>query len=86
MEVSSQLHTPATLPQLKQSPHTHWTGGVVSSRAGMDAVDKRKISFPARNHTLVVKLADHCYTKISCIPHQTGKRYNSNCRTEILNK
>jgi hypothetical protein len=38
MEVSGQLHPPAALP-----PGTHWIGGCVGARAGLDAVQKRNI-------------------------------------------
>jgi len=41
MEVRNHLHTPATLP-----PGTHWIGGWVGSRAGLDVVVKRKIPSP----------------------------------------
>jgi len=40
MEVSGQLHTPATLPPAKGTG-THWIGGRVSHLAGLDAVVKR---------------------------------------------
>jgi hypothetical protein len=40
MEVSGQLHGSATI-----YPDTHWIGGWAGPRAGMDAVEKRKI-FP----------------------------------------
>jgi hypothetical protein len=40
MEVSGQLHVPAALP--------HWIGGLVGSRAVLDAVVKRKIPSPRR--------------------------------------
>jgi hypothetical protein len=42
MEVSGQLHAPATLSRGK-APVTHWIGGWVRPRAVLDAVVKRKI-------------------------------------------
>jgi hypothetical protein len=42
MEVSAQLHDLAALPQEKAAG-THWLGVVVSSRAVLDFVEKRKI-------------------------------------------
>jgi hypothetical protein len=33
--VSSQIHAPSALPQRK-SPGTHWIGGCVGPRAGLD--------------------------------------------------
>jgi len=38
MEVSGQLHAPAALPQ--RAPGSHWIGGWVGSRAGLDTVNK----------------------------------------------
>jgi hypothetical protein len=42
MEVTDQLHAPAALPPVKALPHTHWIGGSVNPRAGLDDVEKRK--------------------------------------------
>jgi hypothetical protein len=42
MEVSGQIHVPAALPQGK-APDTYQIGGWVDTRAGLDAVVKRKI-------------------------------------------
>jgi hypothetical protein len=42
MEVSGQLHTLATLP-LRKDLVTHWIGGWVGLRAGLNVVTKRKI-------------------------------------------
>jgi hypothetical protein len=39
---SSQLHAPAALPQGK-APGNHWILGWMGPRAGLDAVEKRKI-------------------------------------------
>jgi hypothetical protein len=44
MEVSGQLHTPTALIPGKYSPDIHWIGGRVGTRAGLDAVENRKIS------------------------------------------
>jgi len=44
MEVSGQLHAPVALPPGKEPPVTHWIGGCVGPRAGLDAVVKKKIS------------------------------------------
>jgi hypothetical protein len=43
MEVSGQLHAPASLPPGKD---THWIGGWVGPRAVLDTVVKRKIPNP----------------------------------------
>jgi len=46
MEVSGQRHAPAALSPRKRAPGTHWIGGWVSPRGGLDAVVKRKIPSP----------------------------------------
>jgi hypothetical protein len=41
--MSDQLHAPAALPSRKDpSPRTHWVGGLVGPRSGLDGVEKRK--------------------------------------------
>jgi hypothetical protein len=61
--VSSRLQTPAALPPGKKATGTHWVGGWVDPRAGLDDVEKRKIltlpglelrslGRPARNQSL----------------------------------
>jgi len=42
MNVSGQLHAPA-------APRTHWIGGWVSPRTGLDEVVKRKLLSPCRD-------------------------------------
>jgi hypothetical protein len=49
MEVSGQLHA---LPAL--TPGTHWIGGWVGPRIGLDATEKKKL-VPVGNRTLVVQ-------------------------------
>jgi hypothetical protein len=46
MEVSGHLHPPAALLQRKEAPGTHWIGGWVGPRAGLDDVEKGKFIFP----------------------------------------
>jgi hypothetical protein len=41
MEVGGQLHASATLPAVKNIG-THWIGGWVGPRAGLDGLEKRK--------------------------------------------
>jgi hypothetical protein len=43
MEATVQLHALAALPPRKEPPVTHWIGGSVGPRAGLDAVEKKKI-------------------------------------------
>jgi hypothetical protein len=43
MEVSSQLHALVALPLGKITLSTHWIGGWVSPKAGVDSAEKRKI-------------------------------------------
>jgi hypothetical protein len=54
MEASGQLHAPAALFRGEEPPSTHWVGGLVGFRAGLDVGAKRKIPPSAGNRTLVV--------------------------------
>jgi hypothetical protein len=50
MEVSGQLHaSDISHPPRERAPGTHWIGGCLSPRAGLDAVVKRKIPSPCRD-------------------------------------
>jgi hypothetical protein len=51
MEVSGQLHAPSVLPPAKIAAGILSMGGWVGSTAGLNAVEKRKISCPAKNRT-----------------------------------
>jgi hypothetical protein len=58
MEVSGQLHAPATLLHDKEPPGTHWIRGWVDPSGGLDAMAmKKKIPAPAGNRTPVVQPA-----------------------------
>jgi len=46
MEVSGQLHAPASLPPRERATGTHWIGGWLDPRAGLDMVSERKIPSP----------------------------------------
>jgi hypothetical protein len=43
MEMSGQLHTSAALPLGETASSAHWFEGRASPRAGLDAVEKRKV-------------------------------------------
>jgi hypothetical protein len=43
MEVTGQLHVSVALPQAERAPDTHWAGGWVVPRFGLDALEKRKV-------------------------------------------
>jgi hypothetical protein len=49
MEVGGELHAQAALPAVERAPGTHWIGGWVGPRAGLDAVAKRKFRAPVEN-------------------------------------
>jgi hypothetical protein len=46
MEVSGHFHAPATLTLRERIPGAHWMRGWVGHKAGLDIVEKRKISWP----------------------------------------
>jgi hypothetical protein len=46
MGVSGQGHAPAALYPRGKDPDTHWIGGWVGPRAGLDAGARRKILYP----------------------------------------
>jgi hypothetical protein len=48
MEVSGQIYTPAALTPEKKASGIHGIGDWVSPRAGLDAIEKGKISYPCR--------------------------------------
>jgi hypothetical protein len=56
MEVSGQLYSPADLP-LKRSPGTHWIGGWVGPRTGLDDHGEEKILDPTGTRTLALRPA-----------------------------
>jgi hypothetical protein len=51
MEVSGQLHAQAALPPGKD-PGTHWIGGGVGPRAGVDAGEWRNTNTKIKNRSL----------------------------------
>jgi hypothetical protein len=56
MEVSSQFRDPAALPPDEIPAGTYRTRGWVGPRTGLDAVEKIKISAPARNRNPIPRL------------------------------
>jgi hypothetical protein len=48
MGVSGQHHAPAALYPGERTPGTHWTGGWVGPKAGLDTEDRGKILRPCR--------------------------------------
>jgi hypothetical protein len=48
MGVSGQHHAPATLYPREGTPGTHYTGGWVGPRAGLDTEARGKILYPRR--------------------------------------
>jgi hypothetical protein len=55
MGVSGQRHTPAALYPRGKDPGTHWTGGWVGPRAGLDAGARKKSSAPVGDRTPIVQ-------------------------------
>jgi hypothetical protein len=63
MGVSGQRHAPAALyPRGKDPPGTHWIGGWVGPRAGLDAGLEEKSSAPVGDRTPVVQSVVRNYT------------------------
>jgi hypothetical protein len=52
MGVSGQRHAPATLYPGERTPGTHWIGGWVGLRDGLNAGARRKILCPCRESNL----------------------------------
>jgi hypothetical protein len=76
MGVSGQRHAPAALYPRRKDPGTHWIGGWVGLRAGLDAGARRKILCPCRrsnlDHPIVQPVVRH-YTAWTTAPprHRT---------------
>jgi len=45
LRVIGQFHAPSAFTPGERAPRTHWIGGWLNPRAGLDAVAKRKIPF-----------------------------------------
>jgi hypothetical protein len=76
MEVSGQLYALVSLLPGKEPVVKHWTGGWVGLRTNLDAVAKRRISYPCREknpgrpaHNLVTILTELSRVLIS---HHVG--------------
>jgi hypothetical protein len=54
----------------ERSPGTHWIGGWVGPRAGLDAVVKRKIPYPlpGLKPLIIQPVAQCCTTDLSWLP------------------
>jgi len=57
MEMSGQLHAPATLCPLRETP-VSIDGGSLNPKVGLDAMEKRKLRFLCRlAHSLVTEIS-----------------------------
>jgi hypothetical protein len=82
MKVSGQLHAPAAL-FWRKNPSTHWIGGWVGPRAGLDAVAKSSQPLAGIEPPIIQPVADR-YTidlsrllvgdNLECNPHR-NERY-----------
>jgi hypothetical protein len=73
MVVNGQLLAPAALHK-ERALSSHWIGGWVGPRAGLEAMVKRKIPIPCREleHLTIQPLAQRYTTELSFI---LGNRY-----------
>jgi hypothetical protein len=62
MGVSGQHNAPAALYPGERTPGTHWTGGWVGLRAGLDAEARKKFSASVGDQTPVVQSVVSHYT------------------------
>jgi hypothetical protein len=62
MEVSGELHAPATLPPGKERPDTHWIGGWVGPQSRSVRCAEEKNPAPAENRTPVDQSVARRYT------------------------
>jgi hypothetical protein len=72
MEVSGQLHAPATLPFRERPPGTHWIGGWVGPRVVLNAAMKTEIPSPRREsniRTPIVQPVAQSYTDWAITDH-----------------
>jgi hypothetical protein len=60
--VSGQLHTSAALPPGKEAPRTHWIGGLVHPRVGLDYMEKIKLLLLLGSDPSVVQAVASRYT------------------------
>jgi hypothetical protein len=74
MEVSGQLHAPAHFTPRERTPGTHWIGDWVGTKAGLDAVMKRKIPSPCRdsNPPIIYPVAQRYTAELFRLLHNLG--------------
>jgi hypothetical protein len=72
MGLSGERHAPATLYPGERTPGTHWTGGWVGPKAGLDAEARRKILCLCRgsNFGRPVHSQDTILTELPWLSHQ----------------
>lgn len=69
MEVNSELYTPTALPLPGEgSSDTHWIGGLLGLRTGLDVLEKRKITSVGESNSSVL-------TELSRLILVTGLRW-----------
>jgi hypothetical protein len=92
MGVSGQRHAPAALYPGERTPGTHWIGGWVGPRAGLDAGARRKIlcpcwgsnpDHPARSQTLYCLSYRGSYSHNIVLKHQKSMFFSHNARDQV---
>jgi hypothetical protein len=64
----------------ERAPGTHWIGGWVGPRAGLDAMEKREAVAPARNRTRTVQPVSRRYTDWAIPPYDEEYLSNNHIR------
>jgi hypothetical protein len=81
----SEWHTPAVLYPQESTPSTHWIGGWVGLRAGLDTEVRGESFASAKDQTLAVQSVDVCkiLTPLLIIIH--SRKLNGLPRTRVDN-
>lgn len=60
--LNNQLHGLVSLPAGERAPDSHWIGGWMGTRAGLEGMEKEKYLAPVENRTPAVQPVVRRYT------------------------